>query len=306
MFNSELDLESVVRVLRGGAEPTRLRLLCLLQHGELTVGELCQILDQSQPRISRHLRLLVEAGLLDRFREQQCVYYRPPSQGPGLEWSRQMLALINPRSATLELDRERAARLVAARTLLPLPEPPAPDLSQVLHEELGPASVGELLDIGTGEGALIAILGPRAHHAVGLDISPPALRAARSRIRSAGLAHCEFRHGDMYQLPFEDQHFDTVVVDQVLARCERPEAALSEAARVVRSGGRLLVLDEFDALDARARQRTAAIGGAQSTPSGNGITQLQRWMSGAGLNVSRLRPCDLLAGHVVLAVGARA
>src|SRR5580698_3338838 len=108
------DLGQVVRALKGAAEPTRLRLV-LLSHGEFTVGELASILRQSQPRISRHLRLLTEAGFLDRFREQQCVYYRAPSNGRYLEWQRQLLAMADPDAQVLKRDRERAAKVVGDR-----------------------------------------------------------------------------------------------------------------------------------------------------------------------------------------------
>src|SRR5580698_2771021 len=110
------DLGQVVRALKGAAEPTRLRLV-LLSHGEFTVGELASILRQSQPRISRHLRLLTEAGFLDRFREQQCVYYRMPVTGQCLQWSRQILSLLNPDAALLRRDREQAACVVGQRAV---------------------------------------------------------------------------------------------------------------------------------------------------------------------------------------------
>src|SRR5580693_9852387 len=108
MFKSSVasyDLGQVVRALKSAAEPTRLRLLVLLSHGELTVSELCQVLGQSQPRISRHLRVLTEAGLLDRFREQQCVYYRAPHSGRYLEWQRQLLGMVDPDAPELKRDR---------------------------------------------------------------------------------------------------------------------------------------------------------------------------------------------------------
>ena len=108
------DLTEVVRALKSAAEPTRLRLLVLLSHGEYTVGELCAVLRQSQPRISRHLRLLTEAGFLDRFREQQCVYYRAPVVGRHLEWSRQLMSMLEPDGAVLRRDRERATEVVRA------------------------------------------------------------------------------------------------------------------------------------------------------------------------------------------------
>src|ERR1700693_5635037 len=109
------DVAEVVRVLKSAAEPTRLRLLFLLSQAEYTVGELCAVLGQSQPRISRHLRLLTEAGFLDRFREQQCVYYRAPVSGRYLEWQRQLLSMADPDTPTLQRDRERATRVVDHR-----------------------------------------------------------------------------------------------------------------------------------------------------------------------------------------------
>jgi DNA-binding transcriptional ArsR family regulator/protein-L-isoaspartate O-methyltransferase len=290
------DLEQVVRALKGAAEPTRLRLLVLLSHGELTVGELCRVLGQSQPRISRHLRLLTEAGFLDRFREQQCVYYRAPVGGRPLEWSRQLLSMVDPDTAVLKHDREQAARVVRDRADVAaqqLPASPADesgpreDLSTVLLEELGPASIDELLDIGTGSGLMLQILGPRAQHAVGIDISAPALRLARTRVHGVGLSHCEFRRGDMYSLPCEDGAFGIVTFDRVLALAQRPVAALAEAARALRGDGRLVVVEDFEQLAARA--------------SDNPLAQLRRWLAAAGFADIRLRPCDLAERHFIVA-----
>jgi ArsR family transcriptional regulator len=290
------DLGQVVRALKSAAEPTRLRLLVLLSHGELTVGELCCVLGQSQPRISRHLRVLTEAGFLDRFREQQCVYYRAPVSGRYLEWSRQLLSMADPDSGVLRQDRERAASVVreradvAAQQLSASPSEeagPREDLTTVLHEELGPSSVGEMLDIGTGSGLMLEILGPRAQHAVGIDISTPALRLARTRVHGVGLSHCEFRCGDMYSLPCEDAAFDIVTIDRVLALAERPVAALAEAARALRPGGRLVVIEDFEQLAARAAD--------------NPLAQLRRWLAGGGFDDARLRPCDLAARHFIVA-----
>jgi ArsR family transcriptional regulator len=301
-------MDDVVRALKGAAEPTRLRLLFLLCSAEYTVSELCTILGQSQPRISRHLRLLTEAGFLDRFREQQCVYYRAPVSGRQLEWLRNILAMLDPDAALLRLDRERAVHVIRERAsaaqrklgeVLPAAGTPpaagAPDereeLSTVLNETLGPATVGELLDIGTGCGLMLEILAPRARHAVGVDISAPALRVARTRLHSAGLAHCEFRRGDMYRLPFDDARFDTVTIDRLLAAAERPSSALAEAVRTLRPGGRLIVVEDFDQMDARSSE--------------NPLSLLRQWLTGAGLSADRLRPCDLGGRHYVLALAAR-
>ena len=312
------DLGEVVRALKSAAEPTRLRLLFLLSQAEYTVGELAVVLNQSQPRISRHLRLLTEAEFLDRFREQQCVYYRAPHSGRYLEWQRQLLGMTDPDAQELKRDRERALQVIGNRALVAARQLGAAqaaagdaateaagglsadasgsasrsssreELSSLLLEELGPTPVGELLDIGTGSGLMLQILGPRARRAVGVDISAPALRLARTRIHGAGLSHCEFRRGDMYSLPFDDDSFDTVSIDRVLAAAERPAAAIAEAARTLRPDGRLIVIEDFDQIDARA--------------SDNPLSQLRRWCATAGMNADRLRPCDLAGRHFIVAL----
>lgn len=292
------DVDEVVRALKSAAEPTRLRLLYLLSAAEYTVTELCSILGQSQPRISRHLRLLTEAGFLDRFREQQCVYYRVPVNSRPSHWLRQVLSMVDPEANALKRDRERAARVVGDRARVAVQQigedevAPREDLASVVREVLGPASVGELLDIGTGHGLMLEILGPMARHAVGVDISSPALRLARTRIHGAGLAHVEFRRGDMYRLPFDDSSFDTVTITRVLASAERPIVVISEVARILRPEGRLIVIEEFDLIDARGGE--------------NPLSVLRRWFSGGGMNVGRLRPCDLGGRHFVVAFGQHA
>jgi ArsR family transcriptional regulator len=304
------DLGEVVQALKSAAEPTRLRLLFLLSQAEYTVGELATALNQSQPRISRHLRLLTEAGFLDRFREQQCVYYRASSNGRNLAWLRQLLAMADPDAPMLRRDRERAVKVVGDRArvaaqLLAAVETPAsgagsaagialataadaPEWSRLLLEELGPAPVGELLDIGTGSGLMLQILGPRARRAVGLDISAPALRLARTRVHGAGLAHCEFRRGDMYSLPYDDASFDTVSIDRVLAAAARPAAAIAEAARTLKADGRLILVEDFEQIEARATD--------------NPLAQLRRWLAAAGMSADRLRPCDLGGRHFIVAL----
>ncbi|MFM2288333.1 MAG: hypothetical protein RL684_1476 [Pseudomonadota bacterium] len=294
-----LQVQAAVGAFKGLSDPTRLRLLALLGHGELTVGELCRIVGQSQPRVSRHLKLLQSAGFLDRFREQQCVYYRVPAGPERPEWLRQLLASLDPDDAALRRDRVRLAVVVgdrlraAAGVLGGQPAAAAdPQLAAVLHEEVGPATLGELLDIGTGAGRMLQQLGGQATRATGLDLSTAALRLARGRVHGQGLAHCEFQCGDMYALPWEGPHFDTVTIDRVLAGAERPVAVLREAARVLRAGGRLLVLEGFEALGA----------GTGANP----LQQLRGWLADTGLGLQRLRPFDLDSGHHLLALARRA
>ena len=303
MAGASSRLPETVRALKGLAEPTRLRLVALLSHGELTVGELCRVLGQSQPRVSRHLRLLTEAGFLDRFREQQCVYYRTPASGARQSWLHEVLVNINAGDPAIRRDQVRRGVIVAERvralaaSFPAVPDgsidvatqmPAGADLAAVLREELGSGTCGAMLDIGTGTGRMLALLGGQASHAMGIDISAPALRLARARVHGLGLAHCEFHCADMYALPFDAAHFDTVTLDRVLAAAERPEAVLSEAARVLRSSGRLLIVEQLADFE--------ACGG------GNPRHCLQQWIAAAGLQLTRLRPGDLPSGHQLIAV----
>jgi DNA-binding transcriptional ArsR family regulator len=296
------ELQDAVRVLKGVAEPTRLRLMALLSHGELTVGEICEILGQSQPRVSRHLGLLSDAGLLDRLPEQQSVYYRTPARGPRLKGLEALLQHLEAVDERLGQDRRRMTEVVAARgraavkQLAPgaglrLAGADQRALGQLLSEGLAGAGLGELLDIGTGGGRMLQVLAPRASRALGIDISAPALRLARTRVHEAGMSHCEFQRGDMYALPCADQSFDTVSMDQVLAQAERPAAALAEAVRALRPGGRLIMIEDFDALDADGGD--------------NPLRRVRRWLAAAQLEPERVQPCDLAAGHFLVALAHR-
>lgn len=298
------DLSATVHALKAAADPTRLRLLTLLSHGELAVHEICEVLAQSQPRVSRHLRLLTEAGFLDRFREQQLVYYRAPVEGQGRAWWELLRQMLDGADPQLERDRERMGVVIAERARAAAAElgadaaaeagsdaaDAAADLSAVVLEELGPVGIGALLDVGTGTGRMLEVLGRRAQHAVGVDISAPALKLARTRVHGAGLAHVEFHRGDMYRLPSSDARFDLVNLDRVLAGAERPEAALREAARTLKAGGRLLIVDAWDDFAAR---------------DGNPLLLLRRWITAAGLAAQRLLPCELESGHYLIALAAR-
>lgn len=296
------ELQDAVRVLKGVAEPTRLRLMALLAHGELTVGEICEILGQSQPRVSRHLGLLTEAGLLDRLPEQQSVYYRTPVAGARLRGLEVLLQHLEASDECLRRDRERMGEVIAARARaaelqlapgegLALDDADQRALGQILADGLAGAAVGELLDIGTGGGRMLQVLAPQASRALGVDILPSALRLARARIHEAGMSHCEFQRGDMYALPCADESFDTVSMDQVLAHAERPADALAEAVRTLRPGGRLVMIEAYDSLDEEGADHP--------------LRRLRRWMAAADLEAERVHPCDLAAGHFLVAVAHR-
>lgn len=290
---------SAVSALRAAAEPTRLRLLALLARAELTVGELCEVIGQSQPRVSRHLKLLCDAGLLDRFREQLWVYYRAPASGEARDTVWQLLALVDEEDDVLRRDRRRMEEVIAVRgrrAADQLADEEGPEqfpelIDATVLEELSSEPVGALLDVGTGSGHMLKLLAPKATRAVGLDISSEALRVARTRVHGAGLSHCELQRGDMYDLPFAAPLFDTVVVERVLAQAQRPLAALAEICRTLKHGGRAVIIEEFDSLVALS--------------AANPIATLREWFGKAGLEFSRVRPVDTEAGHLLVAIGRR-
>jgi ubiquinone/menaquinone biosynthesis C-methylase UbiE/DNA-binding transcriptional ArsR family regulator len=251
-------IDELLTALRAVAEPTRLRLLVLCSRGELTVSEIAQILGQSQPRVSRHLKLLCEAGLLDRFREGSWVFYRVGSGNAASALARHLVALCGESEATTVLDLQRLAAIKRQRAeqaaayfrdnaanwdrirSLYVDES---EVEAALSEIIATAAPRDLLDIGTGTGRMIEILAPTVGQALGVDQSREMLAVARVNLERAGLANAMVRLGDMYQLPLPDASFDAVTIHQVLHYADRPAAAIAEAARVLRPGGILVAVD---------------------------------------------------------------
>jgi DNA-binding transcriptional ArsR family regulator len=282
--------------LRAAAEPTRLRILALLSRAELTVGEICDVLSQSQPRVSRHLKLLADAGLIDRLREQYWVYYRVPAEGAGQQAVERLLSFVDSEDDAFVQDRQRMDRVLGERVRRAAAASAAdPRLSEQIKDavmrELGSDSIGSLLDVGTGSGHMLELLASRASRAVGVDISSDALRLARTNVYGAGLRHCELRRGDMYDLPFETPAFDVATIGRVLSAAENPVAALTEVTRTLKESGRLLLIDDFDALEKAC--------------GGNPIATLRQWFGAAGLEFVRVHPVDTEHGHLLIAVGRR-
>lgn len=251
-------MEHLLAALRAVAEPTRLRLVILCARGELTVTELTQILGQSQPRVSRHLKLLCEAGLLDRFREGSWVFYRLSQSGPASALARQLVAACDDNDPTIGLDLQRLATIKQQRADLASAYfrenadqwdrirslyVDEREVEAALVEIIAVADARDLLDIGTGTGRMLEILAPRVEHALGIDQSREMLSIARVNLARAGLENGSVRLGDMYQLALPDSSFDAVVIHQVLHYADRPAAAIAEAARVLRPNGVLLLVD---------------------------------------------------------------
>jgi ArsR family transcriptional regulator len=244
--------------LRAAAELSRLRLLVLCARGELTVTELAQILGQSQPRVSRHLKLLCEAGLLDRAREGSWVFYRLGSGKAASLLSRQLVDACGEHDETIALDLQRLAAIKRQRAELAAAYfrdnaarwhrirslyVDEAEVEAVLVGIVAALTPRDLLDVGTGTGRMLELLGPRVANALGVDQSREMLAVARVNLERAGLLNCIVRLGDMYQLPLPDASFDAAIIHQVLHYADRPAAAIAEAARVLRPGGGLIIVD---------------------------------------------------------------
>ncbi len=254
--------------MRALADPTRLRITLLIRQLELSVSEVVQILGQSQPRVSRHIRILDEAGITERRREGAWVFLRPgpmlahPSiaplfQLPGTSDSRPVLRdiakLEEVRAARAEMAARyfdsHAAEWDSLRSLHVAEE----EVETAMISLLSHRQLGRILDIGTGTGRMIELFARKAEHYVAFDNSAEMLRLARAKI--AGLpdatalqAKTDIALGDFNALPFADAQFDTILFHQVLHYAQHPERVIAEATRVLAANGQLLVVD-FDAHD---------------------------------------------------------
>jgi ubiquinone/menaquinone biosynthesis C-methylase UbiE len=251
-------IEPLLAALRAVAEPTRLRLLALCAHGELTVSELVGILGQSQPRVSRHLKLLTDAGLLERIREGSWVFHRLVQGGSAGHLVHNLNELLPQEDETLVRDRERLSLVKRERDRVAadyfrrnadswdkLRSLHVDDsiVEQVLLDMFVNLQVEDLLDVGTGTGRMLELFGPRIKHGEGVDMSREMLSVARTNLQRAGLNNCSVRQADMYQIPYPASSYDAVTIHQVLHFLDRPGLAVGEAARLLRPGGAFLLVD---------------------------------------------------------------
>jgi SAM-dependent methyltransferase len=255
----EQEFGDLIGTLRAIAEPTRLRLVALLSREELTVTEISRVIAQSQPRTSRHLRLLVDAGVLERKPEGAYVYYRLADEGAGGALARFLAMLVPDDDATVgadlaALDRVRRARMEAAAAyrsahaeeldaLRDLYVGEAAVESALLDLLVDEGPIGRLLDIGTGTGRILELLAPHTERSVGLDVDHDMLLLARAALGEAQLSQATVWHGDLHRPPFEAASFDVAVMHHVLHMLDDPREAVVDAARLLRPGGRLLVVD---------------------------------------------------------------
>jgi len=284
--------ERLVDVLRAAAEPSRLRILALLAREELAVLELCRVLGQSQPRVSRHLKLLADAGLVERFPDGAWVFYRLASSGAARDLVDQTLALVSRDDQVLRHDAERLQGVSAERAAQAADYfaenanrwdeirslyTSEHDVEAAIVAAAGPGPFERLVDLGAGTGRMLTLLGERARRCSGLDLSRQMLNIARGNVAAAGLAACELRHGDIFDTRLDDGAADLVVVHQVLHYLGEPAAAVAEAARLVAPGGRLIIVDfahhglEF----LRTEHRHRRLGFFDE--------EMERWLAASGL-----------------------
>jgi SAM-dependent methyltransferase/DNA-binding transcriptional ArsR family regulator len=280
--------------LKAAGEETRLRILALLAEGELNVSDLTDILGQSQPRISRHLKLLAEAGLIERHREGAWAFFRLADRNAAAAALKALIVRLDPTDSQLAADRARLAAVRTARARLAQSffaglasdwdrirslHAPEEAVEAAIREALGDRPIRALLDLGTGTGRMLQLVGGRALRSVGVDSSHAMLAVARANLEKAGLTRVELRQGDIYALPVERNAFDVVLVHQVLHFLDDPARAIREAAAALAPGGRLMVVDfaahELEFL--RERHGHRRLGFARE--------QLAGWCAEAGLDV---------------------
>ncbi len=290
--------EQLIAQFKALADPIRMRIVALCAHGECSVSELTRVLTQSQPRVSQHLKQLCDASLLERFRDGQYVYYRVPLRDDQAAVRRRLLALLPDDNPAFDRDVDRLRELRGIPDTGPVIGGDDADtrrLHRALVELTVAAPLGDLLDVGSGQGRILKLLASRAHRAVGVDIDADARQLARAELLLAGVDNVSLRNGSMYELPFADREFDTIILDDVLANADEPILALCESRRLLRPGGRLLLL--------------AAVADGDA---GSEEAKFASWCRAAGLrlapprHIPRLEPRWLLAVATLADAGSAA
>nr|WP_211110409.1 metalloregulator ArsR/SmtB family transcription factor [Acuticoccus mangrovi] len=284
--------DALVTALRAAGESTRLRILALLADTDLTVKDLTTILGQSQPRISRHLKLLAEAGLVTRSAEGAFAFYRLAEETEAKQIADTILAHLDPndpihtrdrerRNATRQANAEVAAGFFAANAevwdrIRSLHVPEA-EVEAKIREMLSDRQIHHLLDVGTGTGRMLELLADRADRLLGIDASAAMLAVARANLARVGVANARLAQDDVYALSLPRDAFDVVIFHQVLHYLDSPARAIAEAARTLRPGGRMLIVDfaphGLTALRTEAQHRRLGIARAE----------MADWLDAAGL-----------------------
>ncbi|MEM7215340.1 MAG: metalloregulator ArsR/SmtB family transcription factor [Pseudomonadota bacterium] len=303
--NTPLSLDQTVNLLRASGEPTRLRLLMLLSESDLTVSDLTEILGQSQPRISRHLKLLSEAGLLERYQEGAWAYFRLVDQGIGSGIITTLLAQISLDDAQVARDQERlvAVRRRRAERAAEYFSKSASEWDKIrsLHvdeaqvestmlEMVGSEKIDAMLDLGTGTGRILELFSDIYEKGTGIDASRDMLSVARSRLDDAHLSRVQTRQGDLYILPTQGNFFDLVTIHQVLHYLDDPAVAIREAVKSLKPAGRILIVDfaphELEFL--RTEHAHIRLGFERE--------QMEAWLRDAGMKPADFRQLESKSG----------
>lgn len=290
-------MEEAVDVLKAIGEPTRMRLLILLSKGDLTVSDLTDILGQSQPRISRHLKLLADAGLIERYQEGAWAYFRSIKDGRNASLLRNIIDAVTLDDKILSHDHERLvsvkdARATKAQEYFSLNAEsweeirkhhvPEERVEKELCNIIGSAPINSLLDLGTGTGRILELLQGQYRRGLGVDASHRMLTIARDKLDKAGITHASVRQGDIFNLSFDRQSFDLIIIHQVLHFLYDPAPAIKEAAKMLSPGGRMVVIDfaphDLDYL--RSEFAHSRLGFPHET-----VTE---WMEAQGLEIEKI------------------
>jgi ArsR family transcriptional regulator len=301
LSRSAISLDRTVDILKAAAESSRLRILLLLARGDLTVSDVTEILGQSQPRVSRHLKLLLESGLIERYQEGSWAYFRLSDSESARDFAANVISRVDPTDPIAARDQERletvkkrrqqrateyfsanAERWDRIRSL----HVPDGAVEAAMLKLIGERPFQAMADLGTGTGRLLELFAPLYRRGVGIDLSREMLSVARANLDRAGIATAQVRQGDLYAPPIERDAFDLVTMHQVLHYLDDPARAIREAARLLRPAGRLLIVDfaahglEF-LRDEHAHLRL-----------GFSDRQIEEWLGEAGLDLTAKRDFD--------------
>ncbi|MDH3452846.1 MAG: metalloregulator ArsR/SmtB family transcription factor [Gammaproteobacteria bacterium] len=297
-------MDDLLQYLRAAGESTRLRLIALLSHCDLTVSELAQILSQSQPRVSRHLKLLTDVGLAYRYQEGSWAFYRLAESAPQADVVATLVSWIPQEDSVVTADRRRLdkvrenRRAVAAEYFRRTAENwdrirglyvDERQVEQTMLTIAGREPIGDLLDLGTGTGRMLEIFSTHIRRGLGIDLSREMLGVARAKLDHAGTRNCLVRHGDIYNLAVADASADLVTMHQILHYLDDPASAVAEAARALRHNGRMIIVDfaphDFEFLRSEFAHRRLGLGDEE----------VAHWCENAGLgdvDVQHLLPND--------------
>lgn len=295
-MESQLGLDGMIDVLKAIAEPTRLRILLLLDAGDLTVSDLTQILGQSQPRVSRHLRLLHEAKLIERYQEGAWAYFSLSDCSNRRKIVGSILDRLQKNDLKIAHDSERLRHVKQQRSLAAasyfsknaeqwdeLRRLHVPDdaVEKAMLDIVGTTPFQSMLDIGTGTGLLLKLFAPLYTRGIGVDINREMLAVARVNLDHAGISHAQVRLGDVAALPVDNETFDLVTIYQVLHFLDDPQSAIGEAQRVMRAGGRLIIVDFATHNIEFLREQYAHL------RLGFSDAQIEHWLKQAGLTLEK-------------------